>query len=128
MSHSYTTIARAAAHTALRDLLDSGTTPARLEIYDASETPVLLATITLTTPCGAVSSETGQLTLTQGAREESAPASGTAATGVFKTGDDAAVLSLPCAAGLAVVSGYLTLNSLEISAGGRVELLAAVIG
>lgn len=129
MAHSYSVAALVAAHTAIRDLLDSDASlPGKLDIYDDSVTPVLLGTITLTDPCGSINGTTGQLTLAQGAREESAPAGGTAAFGVFKAGDGSEVLTLDCQAGTEPVSGALVLNTLTIVLGGPIELVSATIG
>lgn len=129
MAHSYSVAALVAAHTAIRDLLDSADpSPGVLDIYDNSGTPVLLGTIELDLPSGTINGTTGQLTLVQGAREESAPASGTAAFGVFKAGDGTPVLTLDCQAGTEPVSGALVLNTLVVVAGGPIELVSATIG
>jgi hypothetical protein len=129
MAYSYSVAALVAAHTALRDLLDShATEPGYLEIYDDSETPVLLGTITLGDPCGTVNAGTGQLTFAETVRDEAADASGTADHGVFKTGAGDVVLTLDCQAGASPVEGFLVLNSLTIIAGGPIELVGATVG
>lgn len=124
---TYSVAALVAAHTAFRDLLDShATLPGLIRVRDASD--VLLGTVTLTDPCGSVNGETGQLTLSIAARDESADANGTAAYGELCDGSGAVHLALPCQAGTAPVSGKLVLNTLTIVAGGPIEISSATIG
>lgn len=126
---TYSVSALVAAHTALRDLIDShATLPGMLRIRDADD--VLLTEVPLADPCGAVNTESGQLSfdLDPVPRDDAADAGGTAAYGEFCDGSGAPHLSLPCQAGTVAVSGKLVLNTLAIVAGGPVELLAATVG
>lgn len=124
--YTYSAAALIAAHTALRDLIDShATLPGTIKIRDAAD--VLLGTITLTDPSGSVNGTTGQLNLTVAAREESA-VGGTAAYGEICDGAGAVHLALPCQAGTAPVSGKLVLNTLTIVAGGPIEISSATVG
>lgn len=116
----------AASNTALLTLLDShATLPAKITIHDAAD--VLLASIDLTDPAGTVSGTTGVLTLAQGAREDAAPAGGTASYGTIRDGAGTAYRSLPCEAGAEPVVGKLVLNTLAIVQGAPVELVSAVV-
>ncbi|MDX9896531.1 MAG: hypothetical protein RBS34_13875 [Desulfofustis sp.] len=125
-AYTYSAAALVAAHTAFRDLLDTGAGNATIKIRDASD--VLLATITLADPCGSVNGTTGQLTFTVYAREDSAPAGGTAAYGEFCDVAGAVHLSLPAQEGSVAVSGYLVMNTLTVVAAAPVEVSSAVIG
>lgn len=122
---TYSLAARIAAHTALRDLIDSGAGPGAIIIRGSADQA--LATIPLSDPAGAVSGSTGQLTL-------DIPASAVAAvTGMAaycdvcsSTGE--AYLSLPAQSGTSAVTGYIVLNTLSIVVGTEVSVLSAVIG
>jgi hypothetical protein len=114
-----------AANTAFLDLLDAEAGAAYITIRDADD--VLLATIPLDDPAGAVAAETGVLTLAIAGPDNAADADGTAAYGEICDGAGAALCALPCAAGLVPVSGYLVLQTLSIIAGGTVVLYSATI-
>lgn len=123
----YSVAALVAAHTSFRDLIDSHATLAGfIRVRDASD--VLLGTVPLDDPCGAVNGSTGQLTFSITNREESADAGGTAAYGEFCDGDGDVHLALPCVAGTAPVSGKLVLTTLTIVAGAPIEIASATIG
>jgi len=129
MAYEYSPLALTTAHTALRDLIDvHATLPGYLEIYDDSATPVLLAVITFSKPCGTVDSLTGRLTFAATIREENAPASGVAFFGVIKNGNADTILTLPVQTAANPVPGYLVLNSTVILLDAPVELLSATIG
>jgi hypothetical protein len=114
-----------AAHTALLNLIDTGTAGS-IKIRDNAD--VLLAQITLDDPAGTVNGTTGQLTITMDGRDESANASGTAAYAEICESDGTVHLSLPAQAGSAAVSGKIVLNTLTIVAGLPVEILTVTIG
>jgi hypothetical protein len=122
---TYSATAKVAAHTAFRDGVDSGAGAGTIKIYTSVD--ALLATITLTDPCGTVNGTTGQLTLTASGAA-TASATGTAAYGVIANSTGTAYLSLDTQAGTAAVSGKLVLNSLAITSGGAVTLISATIG
>lgn len=125
--HTYSVAALVAAHTSLRDLIDShATLPGIIRVRDAAD--VLLGTVTLADPCGTVNGTTGQLTLAIAARDESADAAGTAAYGEICDGAGNVHLALPCQAGTIAVSGMLVLNTLTIAAGGPIEIASATVG
>jgi len=114
------------AHTAFRDLIDSGSAAGSVRVRDSSD--VLLAEIPLNDPCGTVSGTTGRLTFSIAGPDTSANASGTAAYGEICNSTGTAYLSLPAQAGTAAVSGKLVLNTLSIIATAEVTLLSATIG
>lgn len=124
-SYTYSAEAKIAAHTAFRDLLDSGTTAALLRIRDADD--VLLAEFTLTDPCGTVNGTTGQITITS-AGNATALADSLAAYGEFCDSDGDVHLAVPCQAGIAAVSGKIVLNTLATFTDADIELVAATIG
>ena len=125
-SATYSAAAKIAAHTAFKDLIDTGVGVGSIKIRDSAD--VLLAEIPLDDPCGTVNGTTGQLTLTLDGRDESANASGTAAYAEICDVAGAVQLALPAQAGSVAVSGYVVLNTLTIVAAAPVEILSATIG
>ena len=123
---TYSVAAKVAAHTAFKDLIDTGSGAGSIKVRDAAD--VLLATIPLSDPCGTVNGTTGQLTLAIAAADDSADASGTAAYGEICDVAGAVHLALPTQGGGAPVTGYLVLNSLTVVAGGAVEVVSATVG
>ena len=123
---TYSAAALVAAHTAFKDLIDTGSGAGSIKIRDSAD--VLLAQIPLSDPCGTVNGGTGQLAFSMAGRDESANASGTAAYGEFCDSDGVVHLSLPTQAGTVAVSGKLVLNTLTVVAGGPVEVLTATVG
>lgn len=123
-AYSFSAEAKIAAHTALLNLLDSGTA-AKIRIRNSSD--ALLGTITLTDPAGSVNGTTGQLTLTQ-ASNGVGSADGTAAYGEICESDGTVHVELPVDDGSSPVSGYLILGSLTIVNGGAIVLVSATIG
>lgn len=124
---TYSAAALVAAHTAFRDLIDSGASAGFVRIRDASD--VLLAQIPLPDPCGSVNGTTGQLTFTvASAVDSSADATGTAAYAEFCDSDGDVHLALPTQAGTVAVSGKFVMNTLSIVSGGPVTLVSATIG
>ena len=122
----FSVAARVAAHTALRDLIDAGSSAGYIAVRgDALQ---LLAMIPLADPCGTVNGTTGQLTLSIAGSDTSADATGTAAYAEVCDSTGAAHLSLPAQAGTTWVAGKIVLNSLSIVAGTEVSILSAVIG
>lgn len=121
----YSAAAVIAANTAFLDLLDAESGNATIKIRDASD--VLLATIPLDDPAGAVDAETGELTLDIDGSDDSADADGTAAYGEICDGAGAVHCALPCQEGTVAVSGKLVLQTLSIVQGGTVVMYSAVI-
>lgn len=122
----FSVAARVAAHTALRDLIDAGSSAGYIAVRgDALQ---LLAMIPLADPCGTVNGTTGQLTLSIAGSDTSPHATGTAAYAEVCDSTGAAHLSLPAQAGTTWVAGKIVLNSLSIVTGTEVSILSAVIG
>lgn len=122
----FSVAARVAAHTALRDLIDAGSSAGYIAVRgDALQ---LLAMIPLADPCGTVNGTTGQLTLSIAGSDTSADATGTAAYADVCDSTGAVHLSLPAQAGTTWVAGKIVLNSLSIVTGTEVSILSAVIG
>jgi len=95
-------------------------------IYDDDE--VLLATLVLDDPPGAVNGTTGQITLTPGAPESDAPAAGVAHSAVLVDGDGTALIEdIEVVQGVAPVAGKLVISSTNILLGATVELVSATI-
>lgn len=122
---TYSAAAKIAAHTSFRDLIDSGSGAGTIKIRSSAD--VLLATITLTDPCGTVNGTTGQLTLTA-ASTPNAAATGTAAYGELCNSTGTVYLALDTQAGSSPVAGKLVINTLSLVAGTPVELMSATIG
>jgi hypothetical protein len=122
---TYSATAKVDAHTSFRDLIDSGSGAGTIKIRTSAD--ALLATITLTDPCGTVNGTTGQLTLTA-ASTPNASATGTAAYAEVCNSTGTVHLSLDAQAGSSPVAGKLVINSLSIVSGTPVELVSATIG
>lgn len=124
--YTYSAAALVAAHTAFRDLIDSGTGAGFVRIRDSAD--ALLAQVPLSDPCGTVNGTTGQLTFSIAGPDTSADASGTAAYAEFCDSDGDVHLALPAQQGTTAVSGKIVLNTLSIIAGGTVTIISATIG
>jgi hypothetical protein len=124
-SATYSAAALIAANTSFKTLLDAGSGPAVVKLRDAAD--ALLATVTMTDPCGTVNGTTGQLMLTM-AGDATASASGTAWYAELCDSAGLVHLSIPTQAGTAAVVGKLVLNTLSIVAGGAVRVVSASIG
>lgn len=125
-SATYSAAALVAAHTALRDVIDSGSGAGFVRIRSAAD--VLLAQVPLSDPCGTVNGTTGQLTLSIAGVDAGADATGTAAYGEVCNSDGDVHLALPASAGASAVAGYLVLNTLSIVSGVPVAISSATIG
>jgi hypothetical protein len=112
-----------AAHNALLPLIVAGSGDPALTIYDSND--VLLAEIPLISAGGEVNQSTGEVTLTAAAREEDAPAGGTASYATLRDGDGAALRSVLCT--VTPGTGVCVLSTLTITEGGVVELVSASI-
>lgn len=123
---TYSVAALVAAHTSLRDLIDSGSGAGFVRVRNASD--VLLAQVPLSDPCGTVNGATGQLTLSIAGADTSADASGTAAYAEICDSDGDVHLALPAQSGVSAVAGKAVFNTLAIVGGAPVEVMSAVIG
>lgn len=113
--------------------IDTGSTPATLEIYsgpiadapedDPASDNILLATLTLSQPAGSVAG--GALTFNAITEDASADATETAVWGRLKDGDGDAVFD----ANLGVTVGLfvIVINTTAIVAGGPVQVTSGVI-
>lgn len=124
--YTYSAAALVAAHTAFRDLIDSGAGAGFVRIRDSAD--ALLAQVPLSDPCGTVNGTTGQLTFSIAGPDTSADASGTAAYAEFCDSDGDVHLALPAEQGSSPVSGKIVLNTLSIISGGEVTVISATIG
>jgi hypothetical protein len=125
-SATYSAAALVAAHTALRDVIDSGSGAGFVRIRSAAD--VLLAQVPLSDPCGTVNGTTGQLTLSIAGVDAGADATGTAAYGEVCDSDGDVHLALPVQTGTSAVAGYLVLNTTSIVSGVPVAIASATIG
>ena len=123
---TYSAAALVAAHTSFKNLIDAGTGAGSIKIRDAAD--VLLSQVALLDPCGTVNGTTGQLVFAIAGPDASADAGGTAAYGEFCDSDGLVHLALPAQQNVVAVSGYITLNTLTIVAGGPVDVLTATVG
>jgi len=123
---TYSAAAKVAAHTAFRDLIDSGSGAGYITIRDSAD--VLLSTIPLDDPCGTVNGTTGQLTFDITGPDASPDAQGTAAYGEFCSSAGVVHLALPTETGTAPASNKLVINTTSIVIGVPVQVLSATIG
>ena len=107
--------------------IDTGASRPAFKIYDSGN--VLLATLALADPAGSVNGTTGLITLTPGTPETNAPASGVASYATLSDGDGVILEdNVPVEQGTAPVAGKVIISTLNIIAGGTVELISATIG
>ena len=123
---TYSAAAKVAAHTAFRDLIDSGSGAGYVTIRSSAD--VLLSTIPLSDPCGTVNGTTGQLTFSIAGTDASPDATGTAAYGEICTSAGTVHLSLPTEVGTSAVAGKLVINTSSIVIGVPVQILSMTIG
>lgn len=123
---TYSVAALVSAHTAFRDLIDSGTGAGFVRFR--SDTDVLLAQVPLSDPCGTVNGTTGQLTLSIAGPDSSADADGTAAYVEFCDSDGDVHLAMPTQAGAVPVAGKVVMTTLTIAAGAPVSVVSATVG
>lgn len=123
---TYSAAALVAAHTAVRDLIDSGSGAGFIRLRSAGD--VLLAQVPLSDPCGTVNGTTGQITFSIAGPDTSAAASGPVAYGEFCDSDGDVHLALPAEVGTTAVSGKLVINIVDIVAETTVTVLSATIG
>ena len=118
--------------TAIRDALDGGPSPGLIKIYSGTKpadaetavtTQVLLATLTLSDPCGSVAA--GILTFSPITSDSSADATGTATWARLETSSGAAVADVDVSN--AAGNGFIRLNTVSIVAGGSVSITSAQI-
>lgn len=122
---TYSIAALVAAHTALRDVIDSGGDAGTIRIRSAAD--VLLAQVPLGYPCGTVDPVTGRLTLSV-AGSTSAVVSGTAAYGQVCDSSGGVHLALPAEIGAVPQPGKLVMNTLTLLAGAPVAVFSATVG
>lgn len=123
---TYSVAALVAAHTAFRDLIDSGSAAGFARFRDAAD--VQLAQVPLSDPCGTINGATGQLTISIAGPDASADADGTCAYVEFCDSDGDVHLALPAQVGTVPVSGKVVMNTLVIAALGPVAMLSATVG
>ena len=92
---------------------------ATLELYTSAD--VLLASIDLDVAGADIDESTADLTIPIDAREDSAPAGGTAEYALVRNGAAAAVVQLPCKEGLTPDPGWCVMTTLSIVVGQPVE-------
>lgn len=123
-SDSYSAEAKVAAGEALKALIDTGSA-GRIEILNEADT--VLATFTLTDPCGSVNGTTGVLTLGYAASTVNASASGTASWGRVCESDGTVHWSAPAQAGSTAVEGKVVINTLTLVSGSPVTIISTTL-
>ena len=113
-----------ASHNAVKNLIFTGSNFAALHIFDSDN--VLLAEILLDSDASGIDSN-GNLVLEVFSQETSAPAGGTASYAVIYSATGALMFSLPCIVSDVLMTGFCTLDSLEIVYGDAVNVQSIVI-
>lgn len=117
---------KVAVSTAMVAAIDAASGAAYFVIEDADN--VVLSTLPLADPCGSVNSGTGRLTLTPGARDEEAAASGTPHHAKLCGGAGKVWMTCDCVGGPSSVTDSLVVFPSAIVQGAPVELLSATFG
>lgn len=121
MAVTYTTAVKSARMTAVLNAIDAGSGPGYIEIGTTGMGSVL-ASITLTDPCGSVSN--GVLTFTMPHSDTSADASGTAAVARIR---DSNATDIVTGLTVSTTGADINLDSVNITAGQTVTLTAGSI-
>lgn len=123
---TYSAAAKIAAHTAFRDLIDSGSGAGFIRLRSATD--VLLAQVPLSDPCGTINGTTGQLSFSIAGPDNEADESGNVAYAQFCDADGDVHLAMPAQAGTTAISGRCVMNTTTVFAGGPVSVISAIIG
>lgn len=126
MSYQYEPETLIAAHQAVADLVDSGSGPGYVTVWDVNE--IELATFVLDYPCGTVDQNTGRLTFDVATHELDAPNAGDHHHATLHNGDDDRLLTVQTVTGAVPVPGKLVISVDTVVAGGTVELVSFTIG
>jgi hypothetical protein len=118
MAYALSLAARGDLAAALLARISAGES-ATLELYTSAD--VLLASIDLDVAGADIDETTADLTIPIAAREDSAPAEGSAAYALVRNGAAAAVVELPCKEGATADPGWCVMTRLSIAAGQPVE-------
>lgn len=106
--------------------IDKGA-PGYVEIFNASNAS--MAVLPLTLPCGTINADTGQLTITYGARMEEATLGGQASYGNVCNKDDTVIFgNIPCVESATPVANSIALVSITLVQGSPVEGISFTIG
>lgn len=120
----YSDACKNANQVATRDLIDAGSAAGKIKLYDNDDD--LLATITLSDPCGTVSAA-GVLTITAPSAA-TATAAGTCTYGTITDSADTVILTAPASQGSQPVSGDFVLSAVALIIGSNVSVLSFQIG
>ena len=123
---TYSLEAKIAAHTAIRDLIDSEGSPGYISFSDENDEGMFYAFFT--NPCGTIDSVTGSLTLTLSTAQQTIDQGGTVAYAVIWTQGGPECLRLPAEQGNSPVNGKAVLEKLTFVADETVEVASIVIG
>lgn len=123
-AETFSTAAKVAAQTSLRDQFDSGSGPAVLEALSSAD--VVLLAVTLSDPSGTINSGTGVLTVTMPTATVNAAATGAIAWGRIRDSNNNVHWSAPAAAGTSAVAGQLVVNTLSAVAGQPITVMSIV--
>jgi len=124
---AYTNTLLQPVRAAMLTRIDTGVDRPRFKVYNSSNT--LLATFPLADPAGSVDGSTAVITLTPGADPIVAAVTGTVTYATLEDGDGVVLDdAIPVEQGTAHVAGKVIISTLNIIAGGTVELISATIG
>ena len=124
---TYSLEAKIAAHTALKELIDSDGSPGYISFRDENDEEMFYEYFT--DPCGTISPSTGSLTLTLSTAQQTISQGGTVAYAAILTySASVECLRLPAEQGNSPVNGKAVLGNLTFVGGETVEVASIVIG
>lgn len=130
MEAAYSIAAKIAAHTAVRDFIDSGgadASPGYMNIFDGND--ICLTCIELAFPCGEINPTTAILTLYPVISTYEAYENGVASYAQLCAGSNSAeCLRVPVSSGDAPLTGSFVLSTTSIVQGDVVSLVSATLG
>ncbi len=124
---TYSLEAKIAAHTAMKELIDSDGYPGYISFRDENDEEIFYGSFT--NPCGTIDSVTGSLTLTLSTAQQTIDQDGTVAYAVILPSSASfECLRLPAEQGNSPVNGKAVLENLTLVGGETVEVASIVIG
>ena len=123
---TYSLEAKIAAHTAIKELIDSYGLPGFISFRDENDEEMCYEHFT--DPCGTIDPVTGSLTLTPSTAQQTINQGGTVAYAVIMSNFGSECLRLPAEQGNSPVNGKAVLGKLTFVGGETVEVASIVIG
>jgi hypothetical protein len=124
-SVTYSNAVKVSANTAVLNAIDAGSGPGKVRFR--AENDALLGECLFQDPAGNVNGTTGQLTLLPDVAQ-TVTADGVCTYADLTDSDNNIIVVIPVEAGVAPVSGTITVNTVDFVTGASLDILSATIG